>query len=171
MSRQRWEEKYRRGEHVGNSPLAFIAELAARIEPGKALDLAAGSGRHSRLLAEHGWSVTAVDWSGEALGMLPPGVTRIEADLEGCEYRIEPGAWDLIVDTCYWQPGIVSAIKEGVRGGGRVAFAIPMDGSMNPAYTVSPGQLRRIFADWVVEYDREERLAELVARKPRSWKV
>jgi 2-polyprenyl-3-methyl-5-hydroxy-6-metoxy-1,4-benzoquinol methylase len=57
------------------------------VPPGRALDLACGSGRHSRWLAERGWQVTGID--------------REQADLEAHEYRVEPGAWDLIVCWLY----------------------------------------------------------------------
>ncbi len=166
MSRERWDDKYRRGEHTGQAPLTFLASLAARIGPGDALDIGAGSGRHSRLLASLGWRVTAIDWSAEALAMLPDRVTRIQADLEAGEYEIEPGRWDLIVDTCYWQPSLVPAILAGVRPGGHVAMAIPLAGSMNPAYTVNPGELARLFDGWMIEHSHEDRFAEIVARKP-----
>lgn len=166
MSRERWDEKYRRGEHTGQEPLPFLVDLVARIEPGEALDIGAGSGRHSRLLESRGWRVTAIDWSAEALAMLPEGITRIQADLEAHEYEIEPERWDLIVDTCYWQPDLVPAIRAGVRPGGRVAMAIPLAGSMNPAYTVASGELAGLFEGWMIEHSREDKLAELVARKP-----
>ena len=57
--------------------------------PGRALDLACGSGRHARWLVERGWDVTAVDI------VMPeiPGAHCIQADLEHHEYRRR--AWDM----------------------------------------------------------------------------
>ncbi len=162
-----WDERYARGEHSGQPPLAFLAELAARLPAGTALDLACGAGRHARLLADLGWRVTAVDGSGVALSGISPPVVTVLADLEKGEFAIEPGAWDLIVDTCYWQPALLHSIRAGVRPGGRVAMAIPIAGTMNPAYTVAPGELATSFEGWRVEHLREEgRLSELVAVKP-----
>lgn len=166
MSREKWDDKYRRGEHRGQAPLVFLRDLAARLPAGDALDLGAGAGRHSALFAAHGWRVSAVDWSAEALSMLPPGIVRVQADLEAGEYEIEPGKWDLIIDCCYWQPDLIPSIRRGVRPGGRVALAIPLAGSMNPAYTVSPGQVVQFFDGWEIEHHREERFSELVARRP-----
>jgi SAM-dependent methyltransferase len=41
--------------------------MTADLPPGRALDLAAGEGRNALWLAERGWTVTAVDFSGVAL--------------------------------------------------------------------------------------------------------
>jgi SAM-dependent methyltransferase len=47
----------------GGEPSAFVVSEAATLPPGRALDLACGQGRHAVWLAEHGWQVTAVDFS------------------------------------------------------------------------------------------------------------
>jgi len=83
-------------------------------EPGDALDLACGKGRHSRWLAERGWRVTAVDIEPVEIR----GVTTIQADLEAGEYIIEPASWDLIVCWLYYQADLLPQIKKGLRPGG-----------------------------------------------------
>lgn len=165
-SRDKWNRRYEHGEHLGEPPLPFLVELARRLQPGRALDLAAGGGRHSLLLAGHGWQVTAVDFSKAALARMPETVTKVEADLEAGGYGIEPGAWDLIVVCYYLQRDLFPAIRAGVRPGGRVAAAVPLPGTINPAFTMPPGELRGLFADWHVEHYAENAAAELVARRP-----
>ena len=96
-----------------------LTDALAGLPPGKALDLAAGSGRHSRWLAERGWDVTAIDIVVEQV----PGVQYIRADLEYHEYRIAPGAWDLIVCWLYWQPDLLPEIAAGLRSCGIAALA------------------------------------------------
>ena len=152
------------------APMDFLASLVERIPPGRALDAACGAGRHARLLAEHGWDVTAVDASGVGLGLVGDSRVRcVRADLERGGFVIEPGAWDLIVCTCYLQRDLIPAIREGVAEGGRVAMAIPVKGTMNPAFTVEPGELLEWFQGWEVEHWREERLAEIVAVRSNGW--
>ena len=63
---QRWRERTLHA-HVRGEPSAAVVGALAGADPGKALDLACGPGRHAVWLAEQGWSVTAVDFSEEAL--------------------------------------------------------------------------------------------------------
>lgn len=69
-SRERWNHRWA-GEraHASTAPSRFLAAEVADLRPGTALDLACGAGRNAVWLAEHGWRVTAVDFSGVALGM------------------------------------------------------------------------------------------------------
>ena len=107
---------------------------------GRALDLACGGGRHSLWLAKQGWEVTAVDLVMPVI----PGVSCIQADLEAHEYRIEPGAWDLIVCWLYWQPDLVPEIAAGVRPGGVVAMA----GKNSGRFAASVAGYRLAFPGW-----------------------
>jgi len=110
------------------------------VHPGKALDLAAGSGRHSLWLAERGWDVSAVDIQIEEI----PGVHCIRADLENHEYRIAADSWDLIVCWLYWQPDLLPEIARGLRNGGIVAIA----GKTSGRFATSLGQFREAFNGW-----------------------
>jgi SAM-dependent methyltransferase len=114
------------------------------LQPGKALDLAAGSGRHSLWLAERGWDVTAVDVVlDDALDPIP-GLHTVRADLENHQYRIAPGAWDLIVCWLYWQPDLLPEIARGLRKGGCVALA----GKTSGRFATSLAQFREAFNLW-----------------------
>lgn len=67
-------------------PSAWVRRFAPLIPAGgEVLDLACGTGRHARLLAEFGYRVEAVDRDGEALAALAgvAGVATRQADLEG----------------------------------------------------------------------------------------
>ncbi len=69
-SRERWNQRWA-GEraHASTAPSRFLTAEVADLRPGTALDLACGAGRNAVWLAERGWQVTAVDFSGVALGM------------------------------------------------------------------------------------------------------
>ena len=67
-------------EHV----VRFVRTLPSRLTPdshdARALDIGCGAGRHTLLLAEHGFAVDAVDFSGE-------GLTATRALLAGAGYE------------------------------------------------------------------------------------
>jgi SAM-dependent methyltransferase len=68
MSEQGWDDRYRGTDLVWSAaPNRWVAEQAAALTPARALDLACGEGRNSIFLAQRGWDVTGVDFSGEAI--------------------------------------------------------------------------------------------------------
>lgn len=68
MDADGWDERYREKPLVWSAgPNQFVAEDLAGLEPGTALDVACGEGRNAVWLAELGWDVTGVDFSGVAL--------------------------------------------------------------------------------------------------------
>ena len=56
--------------HAGHAPARFLVEQLPRLPKGKALDVAAGSGRHALFLASHGFQVDAIDRDDTALEQL-----------------------------------------------------------------------------------------------------
>lgn len=63
-----WDDRYAADDRVwGGEPNRFVVEYLSGIEPGTAIDLAAGEGRNAVWLATRGWDVTAVDFSSVGL--------------------------------------------------------------------------------------------------------
>ena len=63
-----WEERYRSVERVWSGRVnPRVAEVAAGLPVGRALDLGCGEGADALWLAERGWEVVAVDISATAL--------------------------------------------------------------------------------------------------------
>ncbi len=122
------------------TPAPEFAAVLTDAAPGRALDLACGSGRHARWLVERGWSVTGVDIEPVEI----PGAQFVRADLERHEFPIEPDMWDLIVCWLYWQPDLLPQIAGGVREGGIVAMA----GKTSGRFATSLAQYREAFAEW-----------------------
>ncbi len=96
MDANGWDERYAGQELVWSAgPNQFLAEQTEGMPPGRALDLAAGEGRNSVWLAEHGWQVTAVDFS--AVGAAKGGRLARAAEVE------DSIDW-VIADATRWMP-------------------------------------------------------------------
>jgi tellurite methyltransferase len=162
-----WNAHYSDPANRNLTPDPLLVEIADSLPPGRALDLACGTGRHAIYLAQLGWSVTAVDSSEVAIAQLPAGVDARVADLERGDFVIEPVAYDLICDFHYLQRDLFPSIREGVRPGGTFFGAILLNGpERNPAFTMRPGELRDEFAGWkVLYYSEAGGSAKLVARR------
>ena len=101
MDSRAWDQRYAGRELVWTSEAnRFLVEEAAALAPARAIDLACGEGRNSVWLAEHGWHVTAVDFSEVGLekgkrlaGARGVRVAWIAADL--LEYEPVPQAFEL----------------------------------------------------------------------------
>lgn len=137
-------------------------ELVAALEhepAGLALDLACGSGRHSRWLGARGWDVRATDQVPVEL----PGIEFTVSDLERDGFTIEGNAWDLIVCWLYWQADLLPGIAAGVRPGGLVALA----GKMTGRFATSLGNYRAAFPGWPeLAAGEDEGRAWFIARRP-----
>ena len=65
---EHWDARYRdEPELWTKEPNAQLAQFAAGLEAGRALDIGAGDGRNAIWLATQGWAVTALDFSAVAL--------------------------------------------------------------------------------------------------------
>jgi tellurite methyltransferase len=183
-----WDERYKGRDNIIKEPVPLLADFAPRLKPGRALDLASGTGRHAIFLAEQGWQVTAVDGSsvGIELAKETARARNVEVDwvianLERREFEIEPEGYDLIGVFYYLQRDLFPQIRAGVRRGGVFIATIQMiDDSpdvkpMNPSFLLQPGELRAEFSGWEllhhyegtpIEAGHRRRTAEIVARKP-----
>lgn len=95
MDAEAWNERYRQKDLVWTAePNRFVVEAVSGLEPGTALDLAAGEGRNAVWLALQGWEVTAVDFSDVAVGKARDLAAR--SGVSGIDVRVE----DLLV----WSP-------------------------------------------------------------------
>lgn len=176
-----WEERYVDPAYAESPPDPFVERFAAAHSPGRALDLACGTGRHAALLARHGWQVTAVDSSRAAIERLrsrEPSIDARVADLERGEFEIAPESFDAILDCLYVQRDLWPEIRRGVRPGGHFLALVPLRDDdaevrpMNPAHLVEAGELLEAFAGWIATACEERkqagrrRLLEFLARKP-----
>jgi len=164
----KWANRHRLGEQANDQPHPLVVRFTSQLKPGRALDVACGTGRHALYLAERGWQVTAVDSSQVAVEILLERARQLGvsvdarlADLELGEFTIEPDSYDLIVNCGYLQRDLFPAIRAGVRVGGLVIAVVAMVDDdpnvtpMNSVFLLQPGELRAVFDGWNLLHDFE----------------
>jgi SAM-dependent methyltransferase len=116
---------------------------------GRVLDLACGSGRHVRWLAERGFQVTAVDRDAAAVEPLRPLAEVIVADIEGAAWPLAGRHFAGVLVTNYlWRP-LLPAIVQAVGEGGVLlyeTFAAGNETVGRPSradFLLQPGELLR----------------------------
>lgn len=120
---------------------------------GRVLDLAAGTGRHVRLLRSCGFRVCAVDRNAAALRVLSdPACEIVEADLETGGPWPLGGGFDGVVVTNYLHRPLLPAIARALSPGGVVIYETFARGNerfgqpSNPDFLLRPGELLEAFA-------------------------
>src|SRR5256885_1900199 len=108
---------------TSTGPSAWVARHAGLMpKPGPVLDLAAGSGRHSRYLLDLGYQVTAVDRDVSRLTDLP-GAEIIAADLEdGSSWPLQDRHFAGIVVTNYLFRPVLPRIAAALGSGGVLIY-------------------------------------------------
>jgi SAM-dependent methyltransferase len=102
MEREDWNARHgEAGLLFGADPNRFLVAEVAELPPGRALDLACGSGRNAVWLAARGWEVTGVDFSDVALAQARALAAERGVEVEWVEGDLldwEPGepAYDLV---------------------------------------------------------------------------
>lgn len=132
----------------GGAPSAWVVRFASQLPTSaRALDLACGSGRHTRWLAARGAAVTAVDRDAVALAGLRDVATVIEADLEGGPWPLPGRRFDLVVVTNYLWRALLPRVVASVAPGGLLIYETFALGNerhgrpRNPDFLLRPGEL------------------------------
>jgi SAM-dependent methyltransferase len=124
-----WDDRYSTEELVWRAePNRFLVEQVQGMAPGRALDLACGEGRNALWLAEQGWRVTGVDFSGVGLAKArrlaaERGIEAhfVQADVR--EWRPAAGAYDLVAVMYLHLPAgerrqVMANVSPGLAPGG-----------------------------------------------------
>jgi SAM-dependent methyltransferase len=126
----------------------WVARWAASFRPGGAvLDVAAGAGRHAKLLARMGFEVDAVDRDLSAFGDAPGNVALLEADIESGPWPYEGRSFDAIVVTNYLHRPLLPRLVGSLEPGGLLVYETFARGNerfgkpSNPAFLLAPGEL------------------------------
>lgn len=182
-----WDERYRKLEQTSDlrlSPTPLVVETAQQLTPGRALDLACGTGRNALWLARQGWATSAIDGSAVAVTKLRSLADELGlkidtsvADLTRADFQLEEAQWDLILMCYYLQRDLFPQVKKAVVPGGIViAIVHRTDPGESPSETRLPaGELMEHFAGWQILHSREgssadtdhrRSVAEIVAKRP-----
>lgn len=117
---------------------------------GAVLDLAAGRGRHSRLLADAGYTVTAADRDISGLADLG-GVRTIAIDLEAEDWPFAEAEFAGIVVTNYLHRPLFRHLIDALADGGVLIYQTFAAGNeaygrpTNPDFLLRPGELLDAF--------------------------
>jgi SAM-dependent methyltransferase len=166
--REKWDGRHRAGEEIG-APEPFVIEMIPRMRAdGRALDVAAGRGRHSVALAEAGMQVVAVDYSEVAAAGLMASARdkqlRIEAvvaDLEAPRIPFRVGSFDTILNVNFLDRGLIDLLKTALRPGGVLLLATflirqaEIGAPKDPRFLLRDGELRELMRDLEVKVYRE----------------
>jgi SAM-dependent methyltransferase len=139
---------------TSSPPSAWVRRFLPLIRPGgRVLDLAAGSGRHSRLLCEEGFVVHAVDRDVSALlALARPRCEVRQIDLETDAPWALDGGYDGIVATNYLHRPLLPEIARALAPGGILVYETFALGNerlgrpRNPDFLLLPGELLEAFA-------------------------
>ncbi|MEW2390054.1 class I SAM-dependent methyltransferase [Streptomyces venezuelae] len=169
---QFWERHYRTHRDWGTRVNPLLAETAAPLLPGTALDLGCGAGGDAVWLARQGWHVTAVDISGTAVERLRErardlGVAeRITAQQHDLAGGVPAGRFDLVSAQYFHTPfpllrtHVLRAAARSLRPGG--LLLIVDHGSTAPwSWNQDPD----------VHHPTSEEVAADLALDPTCWPV
>ena len=197
-SSAKWDGRFRSGDHVSSAPDPFLLTSsnywpllpgwkrdseAAPANGLEALDVACGAGRHAVHLAKAGFSVTALDFSSQALaraGKLSAAedvsIRCIERDLEAEQVDLGNEAYDLAVVFFYLHRSLFDALRRCLRPGGLAVYkTYSVDQLRYPGrpshrmHMFEHNELLRFFAGFrVLRYEEEwedRGTAALIAQK------
>ena len=135
-------------------PSAWVRRFAPLIKQGgRVLDLAAGSGRNARWLAEQGYQVVAVDRDAAALDSMQ-GLTNISlrlADLENAAWPYGDQQFDGIVVCRYLYRPLLPLLAASLAAQGVLIYETFMVGHeaygrpQNPDFLLQPNELLQAF--------------------------
>ncbi|PCI23930.1 MAG: tellurium resistance protein TehB [SAR324 cluster bacterium] len=179
----KWDQRYREGI-FSSDPALILTRFLPMAKSGKALDIAAGSGRNSLYLFQQGFEVDSWDISDVGLAQLKkqePGIQTRQVDLDRSYLR--ENQYNLVVNINYLNRRLFPQIKEALKPEGLLIFRTFLEGdpgsgyspSSNKEYYLKKNELLHAFLSMDILFYQEEILvqsngtqrsiASLVARK------
>ncbi|WP_024796922.1 class I SAM-dependent methyltransferase [Tomitella biformata] len=162
-----WDERYREHHAMwSGNPNAQLEIEASKLAPGRALEVGAGEGADAIWLADHGWTVTAVDISQVALDRArghagDRAITWLQADL--LEWTPPVEGFDLVSAQYFHleEPDFTRAmmtLASAVARGGTLLVAghapVHLDfGDHRHGMLLTPAEIRAVLAEAPGEWE------------------
>ncbi len=184
-----WNERWQnRDSHDGWKVDNWLLQQEELLHKGTALDVACGRGRNALFLAQHGYQVTAIDYSAIALKQLQAEAQEFDLQIATAEIDLEKqpqlpqGPFDLVINFYYLHRPLLPQLKELVKPGGllimRTFSEVIIDEPccLEPQMVLKREELLETFKDWqILRYEegietskKGGSLVGLVARKPET---
>lgn len=165
--RDAWNSRYAEGDYTPRThPAPFLEEWVDRLPPGRALDVACGTGRNALRLAEAGLRVDAVDISEVAVER-----ARTEADARGLElnwqvsdldeFELSSGVYQAITVIRYRNRALWPRLIDALAPDGwllvehHLKSLLEVSGPQNPEFRLDPQELLEEFAMLRIVYYSE----------------
>jgi SAM-dependent methyltransferase len=139
--------------HARLEPSTWVQRFAGLIRPGgTVLDLACGSGRHLRWLAQQGLALTGVDRDEDAVAPLRALADIVVADIENGPWPLPGRRFEGVVVTNYLWRSLFPVIRDSLAPGGVLIYETFADGHQTvgrparPDFLLQRGELLRAFA-------------------------
>ncbi len=129
QDRIRWNAKYLDKAAPSAKPAEIVRQFCSLAPEGRALDIAAGTGKNALFLAEKGFTVDAVDISDVAMRKLSgrhPNAHPVCADLDTFDILREQ--YSLILNIRFLSRRLFPYIREGLVPGGILIFETYLEG-------------------------------------------
>ena len=135
--------------HGDLAPSTWVVRWAPRITQGTVLDVACGSGRHSRFFLQRNLQVTSIDRDPQEI----PGARFVQADIENGPWPLENERFEGVVVTNYLHRPLFPVLEKSLASGGVLIYETFMVGNerfgrpSNPAFLLKRGELLSAFGD------------------------
>jgi SAM-dependent methyltransferase len=194
MDRNNWKKRYASGDYTPRSyPSELLKEYVEWAPDGRAIEVAAGTGRNALFLAEAGYEVDAIDISEPAL--VEGKRTADERDLDvnwicvdAADYEFPRETYAVAVVSFYHDPALVSNLIDTLEPGGllfyehHVRTGEDVERGPSDEYRYRPNELLRYalgltvldYSESIREFNSGDRagttgaIASLVAQKPEG---
>jgi len=165
---QRWNRRYKEKLQTEQTP-AFVLQSNQSLLSGngKALDLACGLGGNAIFLAQHGYQVTALDYSEVALNKLSACAAGNNLSIETCLSDLENDefisqSFDVIVASYYLQRDLFPKIFSALKPGGLLFYQtfsgspVKDTGPQNILFRLRRGELLSMCSNHTILFYRED---------------
>jgi len=168
---EKWDSRYRDGAYASRTHATRLVErFASGLAAGRALDVAAGTGRNALFLARLGFEVDAVDISGVGLSRMAAEASARQLEVRAFEADLEHGipetpgigaCYDLIVMTRYVNLPLVDSLIDRLADGGifiseqHLKTGHDVVGPKSPEFRLAPNALLDAARRLRIHYYRE----------------